>query len=199
MLGADVHARSAPKTDMNLKRVLFAASVLVVGVFLFWSSRTWGFKGDGKLRYLGPFRPSYELKLRAIPLGQPGEYRYSFRGLPSQSDINFVLYVVGKSTKDRQELEDLKMSMEATITNGSGELLCTVSGTPGGAPWGPERVKWVLESGPDEAAFWHDNCVHFQTHNKPLYTLVVRIRDVDPHAPNTALIPTLEGGGAELP
>jgi len=188
-----------------LRNLLLAGALLIGAAWLFWLSRTWGFEGDGRLSYLGPFRPSYRLVLPAIPLDKSATYRYRFRGIPSENDMNLTLYIVGKGyvaydSKDWQELENLKTVIEVTIMDGAG-IVCSASATPGGRPYPPGDTQlWVLTGGRfSEPGYWHKNCIHFKTVRRQAYNLVIRIKDVDPRSPKVALVPKLEGGGGELP
>ena len=164
----------------NPRRLACLGALLLGAAWLFWVSHTWGFKGDGRLRYLGPLRPSYRLTMPAIPLDKLAEYQYRFRGLPSENDMSFLLNIAGKRGRDRQELEILKTRIEASLTDSASHPVCTAFGVPGGAPWAEGQTeKWILETGPGHASFWHKNCVHFGTHHKQSYVLQVRIKDVD--------------------
>lgn len=184
----------------RVRKLFILGVVLVASGCIFWSSRTWQFQGDGRLTYLGPFRPSYELKLSAIPISKPGVYQYKFRGFPSEDDVNFSLNVDGATREQRPELDKLEIRIEASLTGqGNGEV-CRAWGVPGGAPWAADQTgKWMLETGPNDASYWHPNCSHFRTKRKEPYTLVVKIADVDAKALPRLLISTIEGGGSELP
>ncbi len=182
--------------------LLVKASPLFAG----WirSYHVWEFSGQGSISYLGPFRPSYRVVWAEIPLHKPGEYRYSFRGLPSEDNMNFSLEMPGRSnvdllSKEWQQLVNLKTLIEVTLTDSSGRIVCKASATPGGAPFAPgDTQKWVLQGG-GEVAYWHRNCLHFPTRYKSSYTLAIRIKDPDPRTPKALRIPKLEGGGMELP
>jgi hypothetical protein len=183
---------------MNLKWGLLAIPVVLIVSVLFWSSRTWGFKGDGRMTDHGPFRPSYEVKMPGIPLDQSGEYEYSFRGLPSEDDMGLRLYLTGKTNRNREELVGLRTWIDASVRDGSKGLLCSASGTLEASPFPPGK-NWVLSTGPDDAVFWNSKCNSVKTHPKQFYLLSIRIRDVDPRSPKATLVPTIEGGGIELP
>jgi len=183
-----------------VQRLLIVAGSLVVGAWVFWGSHTWRFQGDGSLRYLGPIRPSYRLIFPAIPSNKPETYRYRFHGFPSERDVNFSFRVVGGTAGNRRELETTKTRIDVNLTDRDGHEVCSASGVPGGAPWAENQGgRWILETGPNDANFWHPNCVHFQTHRSAYYTLTLNLTDVDFGASATVLIPTIEGGGSELP
>lgn len=129
--------------------LLVKASPLFAG----WirSYHVWEFSGQGSISYLGAFRPSYRVVWAEIPLHKPGEYRYSFRGLPSEDNMNFSLEMPGRSnvdllSKEWQQLVNLKTLIEVTLTDSSGRIVCKASATPGGAPFAPgDTQKWVLQ------------------------------------------------------
>jgi len=113
--------------------LLVKASPLFAG----WirSYHVWEFSGQGSISYLGPFRPSYRVVWAEIPLHKPGEYRYSFRGLPSEDNMNFSLEMPGRSnvdllSKEWQQLVNLKTLIEVTLTDSSGRIVCKASATP---------------------------------------------------------------------
>jgi hypothetical protein len=127
-------------------------------------------------------------------------FQYKFEGFPSEDDVNFSLRIVGGTAANRREFETLKARMQVNLTGSNGVRICSASGVPGGAPWDEnQNGRWMLETGPNEASFWHPDCVHFRTHRSESYTLTLSIGDVDPRSSATVLIPTLEGGGSELP
>jgi hypothetical protein len=182
------------------RKLLIAATLLVVGAWVSWASHTWRFQGDGRLRYRGPLRPSYRLTLPAILSNRTGTYQYRFQGFPSEGDVNFSLGVVGGTAANRREMETLKTRIEVNLTSGDGHQVCGASGVPGGAPWAENQGgRWMLETGPNDANLWHPKCVHFQIHRRDSYTLTINLTDVDSESSAPVLVPTIEGGGSELP
>ena len=62
-----------------------------------------------------------------------------------------------------------------------------------------EQKEWILMSGPNEAAYYHVNCLKKRLNPSDSYTLKLRVLAVDPQTPHIKLIPTLEGGQLDLP
>jgi hypothetical protein len=168
------------------------------------------FHGDGHFSG-GPFF-GYWIRLKPIPFHQVGEYVFHFRGMPNE-EMSLQLYAEGKGHENRPELTNLNTNLEALLVNEKGGVVCHAAGivpkesepcddckTPT-----EEELKarfqreWVLMSGPDEAAYWHENCLRMRLRPSDSYTLTLRIQPVDPKTPKINLIPTLEGGQLDLP
>jgi hypothetical protein len=58
---------------------------------------------------------------------------------------------------------------------------------------------WVLMSGQVKAGYWHYQCNFVRVSRFKSYDLMIRISDVGPGADRVMVIPTLKGGGTELP
>jgi len=130
----------------------------------------------------------YQIKMRAIPFNEPGEYVFHFREIPDGT-MSLLLYVEGKTGKDREELTDLHAGLDAIFTDQAGTVVCRASAKPGN---GPIDQVWALMSGYWGAAFWHSNCVHMPLKRSDSYTLILRVRDVDPNTPKINLLPVIE-------
>jgi hypothetical protein len=184
---------------MGQHRKLFtiALSILLFVACLYWLFLKWQFDGDGALRYLGPFEPSYRISMARVPLNQPGEYRYSFARLPAVEDMNFQLKVVGEGGGGLRKLEELKTRIDVNLTNGAGKGVCSVSGSLRPSENG---AKWVILSD-GYSVIYSVDCLHFSTRPRTSYILLIRVNDVDPDSPNALITPMLEGSGIkyELP
>lgn len=168
------------------------------------------FRGDGKFSG-GPVF-GYWIRMQKIPFSRPGEYRFHFRGMPNE-EMSLQLYAEGKSDDDRSELTNLNTHLEALLVDQQGHSVCHGIGI---VPIehdpcddckvlsdqeieAKRQKEWVLTSGPDDAAYWHENCLRMPLKPSAVYTLTIRIADVDPKTPRINLIPTLEGGQLDLP
>jgi hypothetical protein len=184
---------------MSRPRKVFtiALSILLFVACLYWLFTKWQFEGEGTLSYLGPFEPSYRISMARVPLNQPGEYRYSFQRLPAIKDMDFQLKVIGEGRDHLQGLEKLKTEIEVNLTDGAGKEVCSAAGSL--RPQGNEP-KWVILSD-GYSLIYSVNCLHFSTRRRTSYTLLIRVKDVDPDSPNALITPMLEGGGIkyELP
>jgi len=174
------------------KVLSIALCVLLVVLISYWSFLKWQFAGDGTIRYLGPFAPSYRIRMSRVPLNLPGEYRYRFRRLPAIRDMNVLLEVNGEK-KDLHELERLNTAIEVRFIDSAGKNVCMASGTLGP----PENHHWVILSD-GYAIIFSVDCLHLSTQSRMPYALLIRIQDVDPHSPVVSLTPILEGGGIKI-
>lgn len=166
------------------------------------------FRGDGKFSG-GPVF-GYWIRLEPIPFGQVGEYTFHFRGMPNE-EMSLQLYTEGESR--RSALTNLITQLEVTLSDQKGRVVCQGAGTvpKEGKPCDDckiptdkeiearEQKEWILMSAPDEAAYYHVNCLRVRLKPSDSYTLKLRILAVDPQTPHINLIPTLEGGQLDLP
>jgi len=127
--------------------------------------------------------------------------------------MSLQLYAEGESGDNRPELTNLNTQFEALLVDQNGRVMCQAAGIvpkenepcddcniPTDEEIKARREKeWVLMSGPDEAAYWHENCLRVQLKPSDSYTLRLRIQNIDPKTPRINLIPTLEGGQLDLP
>jgi hypothetical protein len=166
------------------------------------------FRGDGQFSG-GPVF-GYWIRLKAIPFGHAGEYSFHFRGMPNE-EMSLQLYTDGEY--DRSALTNLSTQLEAVLTDQKGRVVCAGAGVvpKEGEPCDDCKIptdkeiearrqkEWVLMSGPNEAAYYHVNCLNMRLKPSDSYTLKLRVLAVDPKPPPINLIPTLEGGQLDLP
>jgi hypothetical protein len=161
----------------------------VLTVYEFPSLR---FRGDALIRGGPGF--GYSIKMHRISLNRTGDYVFHFRRIPN-GDMSLLLYAEGKSGQDQEELTHLKVTMDASLVDQNGQVICKGAGMPGD---GQNEHIWVLMSGLD-AAFWHWNCVHMTLKNSASYMLTLRVQDPDPNAPEVVVNPVLESDHAVWP
>lgn len=176
------------------------------------------FRGDG--HFSGGPVFGYWIKLKPIPFYQAGEHVFRFRGVPRQ-EMSLQLYVEGTGEKKRAELTNLNTQLDARLVDQNGAVVCQASGIvptetdpdctdckdhpENCKPMTEEEIEaryqreWVLMSGGDEAAYWHANCLRMPLKPSKIYTLTLRVRNVDQKTPKINLVPTLEGGQLDLP
>ena len=130
----------------------------------------------------------YQIRMRAIPLNQPGVYEFHFRGIPD-GDMSLMLYADGKTGENREELTRFQTRIGAVLIDQHGNIICRASTTTG---TGQADQIWNLESSYQEAAFWNSNCLNMSLNRSASYTLTLGISDVDPKTPETKLLPVLE-------
>jgi hypothetical protein len=166
------------------------------------------FRGDGQFSG-GPVF-GYWIRLKPIPFGQVGEYTFHFRGMPDE-EMSLQLYSDGESA--RPALTNLTTQLEAILSDQKGRVVCHGTGVvpKEGEPCDDCKIptdkeiearrqkEWILMSGPNEAAYYHVNCLNMRLKPSDSYTLKLRVLAVDPKTPHINLIPTLMGGQLDLP
>lgn len=196
------------------KRILIGSVAVIASLCLADEYPAMRFRGDGKFSG-GPVF-GYWIRMQPIPFSRAGEYVFRFHGMPSE-EMSLQLHADGKGHDNRPELTNLSTRLEALLVNQNGRVMCQADGIVPmehdpcknccddcKAPTEEEnearfQKEWVLMSGPDEAAYWHENCLRVPLKPSDSYTLTLRILAVDPKTPKINLIPTLEGGQLDLP
>ena len=155
------------------------------------------YSGDGKLSDNLFLYPRYKLKFTEIPLNEVNEYHFHFKGAPHE-EMGLVLYVKGglADWDYRHSLVNFPASIDAKLTDGKGNVVCHASGRP--ADSNSDGV-WILMSGPGVAGYWHYQCNGFHVCTLGTYELIIRVAEVGSHAERVVVVPTLRGGGIELP
>ena len=144
--------------------------------------------------------PRYELRLPSISVDD--KYRsFTFTGVPSE-EMSLQLYIVD-ATLDKLEtpLAKLHTQITAQLFEEATHLtprraLCSATGSPAGASM---ESRWVVTGNHTFAALWHARCLRVPLSKKGRYTLTLDIAAVDSSSLAKVLVPTLEGGGYELP
>jgi hypothetical protein len=194
---------------LTTKKIVLS-TILALPLFLVFADEypALRFRGDGKFSG-GPVF-GYWIRLNAIPFRQAGEYSFHFRGMPNE-EMSLQLYTDGEY--GRSALTNLSTQLEAVLTDQKGRVVCEGAGVvpKEGEPCDDckiptdeqikarEQKEWILMSGPNEAAYYHVNCLNMRLKPSDSYTLKLRVLAVDPQTPHIKLIPTLEGGQLDLP
>lgn len=175
--------------------ILGALLLLILTTWSPWSALL--YHGDGKFSDELFFYPRYSVRFPEIQLNEPGERHFRFRGMPNE-EMSLILYFKADRAKwiNRQSLTSLPVAIEASLTDGKGNVVCHASGRPADA--NTDGV-WVLMSGPEEAGYWHYRCNFVRVSRFKAYDLMIRVADVGPGAAGVVVTPTLNGGGTELP
>jgi|SRR5215469_12705198 len=184
-----------------MKRVwLITLSFVVALLIMFWSVsyRPSQFKGGVALRDSGFFsHPRYHAQLGDLPLWKEGEYQFTVSGLPP-GPLDLKLQVLNSTDANRAGLTSLTTTVSVSMTDSSGKQVCEGSGSLSDAGT-REHSTWALASSSSQASFWHARCLQIPTSRFQTYIVRVRTSGVDPRSPRSTIIPTLEGGGIELP
>ncbi len=174
---------------------IVVAIALGAGVYWLMAYRATEFRGAGPMRDTGFFSYyRYHAPLGEFPFHSEGTHQFRFAGLPNEKMV-LQFYVPGYSTSNRAEIESLKTVLTAEITDQSGKLICTATGSPAA----PVPARWTLMSSPFEAAYWHDACADRPFARRTEYSLRVTVQNPEPRTPKVQLKAMLEGGGNELP
>ena len=184
------------RKKLLLTIVIAVLALLALGAWSPWVSLR--YYGDGKFSDRGFFSyPRYFVTFSDIQLSQTGEYHFHFRGLPNE-EMTLMLYVKDirvDTWADSAPLTNLKVNIEAVLTDDKGHLACHAEGSP--APSNGEE-NWVLTFG-GNAAYWHHRCNFVQVYPGRAYDLVIRVINVGQAVDKVVVTPELRGGGLELP
>jgi len=93
-------------------------------------------------------------------------------------------------------LETLTTRMAIRVEDQKGQLRCDASGFPAGK--GQEQA-FVTSTPVHAAGIWLMGCNDFSVKNCNPCSLTVTISNVAPHTPAIPIVPSIEGGGIELP
>jgi len=153
----------------------------------------WKYHGDGTIDDSGVISyPRYRAAFAPIQFNIPSQHRYSFRGFPG-SPAWVMLETPSAPLAD--SLEALQTHIEVAVVDDRGRVLCRGAGSPAGR----DAERWVVTSSQRAIGLWHMGCNGFGTGACKPCQLTVTISDVDPATPSIPLVPTLKGGGIELP
>lgn len=183
------------------KRVLISVPILIVVLVLtMWafSYHTFEFKGGIGIRDTGFFSsPRYHAQIGQIPLWKNGEYQFTVSGLPPDP-LDLSIEVLDATYRDTAQLTSMSTAMSVSVTDGSGQVLCTANGKLSDAQRRGLN-SWVLASSDASASFWHPRCQQLPISQSKTYTVKMALSGADDRAPRWVLMPVLQGGGNELP
>lgn len=165
----------------------FSTTAATVLVALLVACEVPRFEG-GELRNVGlPWYPRFIATFDPLPLDQPGEFSFVFRGFPS---VRAGVVLETPSRPDAQAIEVLSTRVELIVTDEAGAVRC--SGT--GSPAGEEPYRLVVWSNSGEArGLWHAGCNGVDVSFCEPCTLHVKVIGVDPRAPALFVRPALHG------
>ncbi len=170
---------------------LIVGSVLVSSCYVATHYSGWRYRG-GPLVNNGLFsRPRYEAPFPAIRFNVPGSYEYSFSRFPA--DDAFVMLRTPQPSA--AGIEGLTTRVRLRVFDANGRLTCDATGSPAGK--GNEQLIVSPEAG--VMGLWHTRCALLQLRTCNPCRLQIAIEQVDLATPAVLLIPTLRGGGYELP
>jgi hypothetical protein len=181
-------------TSRMLRRVgpLVVGCALISSCYVATHYSGWLYRG-GRLVNNGIFsRPRYEAQFPAIPLNVPGSYEYSFSRFPA-ADAHVMLAT--PSGPSIPSIERLTTIVRLRVVDESNQVLCDATGSPGGE----DNERLIVNSSKDVLGLWHKRCTALQLRTCNSCRLLISIGPVDPNTHGVLIIPTIQGGGIELP
>ncbi|WP_406696712.1 hypothetical protein V5E97_37570 [Singulisphaera sp. Ch08] len=150
------------------------------------------YQGDGTITDRGFWSyPRYRIRLPQMELAAGRPHVYRLRGLPPES-LYLTFEVVGRRLVDDEDFDAMRTGktwMAVTIADDRGRRVCSASGA---------LKEWVLTQSYQHASYWHDGCVRPELNERTAYTMTVTVGG-ESATPQLVIVPTLEGGGMELP
>jgi hypothetical protein len=134
--------------------------------------------------------PRYHARLQPVPLDKQAQYTVALSGLPSEH-MNLLFYVSGGNQAAREALQSVSAQLSVSLERAGAEPICSARGSLGSG--------WVLMSSISSAAFWQRACTDLPIRAEASYLLHLEVSPAGPNAAHLVLVPTLEGGGNELP
>jgi hypothetical protein len=165
------------------------------------------FRGGVEIQDFGLFSyPRYRAILGRLPLSQSRDYNFKVHGLPP-GPLDFTLQLDDFRENDRPLIASLSTSIAVSINDDSGKAVCSASGSLSDyAANGNRDGIWVLKGGisplpsPLRTELWNTDCLNLPISRFHAYNVAVKVTGEDQHSPvRIMLVPTLSGGGIELP
>jgi len=177
---------------MRRSAPLIVGCVLVSSCYVATHYDGWRYRG-GPLVNNGLFsRPRFEARFPAISFNVSGSYEYSFSRFPA--DDAYVMLATA-SEPSAASIERLTTKVRLRVIDPNGRLRCNATGSPAGK--GEEQL--IVNSSAGVIGLWHMRCALIQLRTCSPCRLQIAIEQVDLATPAVLLIPTLRGGGYELP
>ena len=172
--------------------LLLACSVLVSSCYVATHYNAWRYSG-GRLIDNGVLsRYRYEAQFADVPFNVPGTYTFTFSRFPG---TDAVVMLATPSEPPEESIQKLATQVQLRVVDQDGHVLCHAGGSPRGS--GDNRL--VVTSSKGVVGFWHTSCVHLELSVCNPCQLRVSVDAVDPATPELLLVPTVQGGGVELP
>lgn len=170
---------------------------LAAGVFLLtgyvWTHYAgWRYRGGPLIDHGLLGNPRYEAPFSGIPFDLGGSYSFSFTRFPG-GDAGVML--ITPRGLDPDAIERLGTRLRVRILDQRGNTICQGAGTPAV----PNQHQFIVTSSSDLVALYHPGCLRLNLQACNPCRLDVEIEAVDPSTPRVMLVPTLQGGGVDLP
>jgi hypothetical protein len=152
----------------------------------------WRYEG-GQIVNNGLFsRPRFEASFPAISFNAPGSYEYSFSRFPAE---DAYVMLMTPSEPAAESIKRLTTKVRLRVIDRNDQLKCDATGSPDRR--GDEQL--IVTSSVGVIGLYHIGCMHLKLRTCNPCRLQVTFVEVDPRTPAVALVPTLRGGGYELP
>jgi len=166
--------------------------LLAIGACYGWLHQAWRYQGgaiqdNGVISY-----PRFSATFAPIPFDRAGSRTYEFSRYPADQAVVFLKM---GSPQRADALEPLTTRMTVSVRDRRG-FRCQATGYPAGRS---DEQAFVTASPVYATGIWLLGCNPVSVAGCNPCTLSVEISDVDPRTPRLDLIPSLEGGGIELP
>ena len=186
---------SGRMTSQRLRRFgsLIAVCMLVSSYYVATHYEGWRYQG-GQIVNNGLFsQPRFEAPLASVPFNVPGTYEFSFSHFPAD-DATVMLTTPSAPSED--SIEGLTTEVRIRVIDQNSRIKCDGAGRPRRGQ-GPRQ--WVVTSSAGVIGLWHWACTCLQLRACAPCRVEITVGPVDPATPAMLLIPTLSGGGLELP
>jgi hypothetical protein len=169
-----------------------AVAAVVASYALLYPAR--GYQGDGTIHDSGVVSfPRFRVEFLPMALDEPATRSFRFRRFPGNPASVFIQTPTEPAP---EAIEQLVTSVTIRITDQDGSVVCSGTGFPAGRD-GDRLV--VTSGGPGVLGLWHAGCVDVSVVSCDPCTLEVSVANIDPATPSISVVPTLQGGGIELP
>jgi hypothetical protein len=172
--------------------VLTVALVACAGCYVALH-QAWRYEGgpiidNGVISY-----PRFAASFHPVPFNREGTYAFVFRRFPAE---RAVIMLHTPTAPRRQQLESLTTTISMSVKDQDSVFRCRAVGSPAGGGVGQA----FIASGPIYATgIWLMPCNGVSLAGCQPCTLSVTLGAIDPATPAVPLVPSLEGGGVELP
>jgi hypothetical protein len=171
---------------------LIVGCVVVSSCYVATHYEGWRYRG-GPLVNNGLFsRPRYEARFPAISFNVPGSYEYSFSRFPADDAYVMLATPTGPPVAS---IESLTTMVRLRVADTNGHVRCDAIGSPAGK--GKDEL--IVNSSAGAIGLYHLNCGSVELRTCNPCRLQIAISQVDTATPSLLIVPTLRGGGYELP
>jgi hypothetical protein len=177
---------------MRRLRPLVAGCALISSCYVATHSSGWAYRG-GPLVNNGLFtRPRFEGRFPPIPLNVPGTYEYRFSRFPAHDAL---VMLSTPSSPSVASIEQLTTRVRLRVADQNNQVLCDATGSPGGKG----DAQLIVTSSAGVMGLYHIRCTLLRLQACNPCRLTIAIGRVDPSSPGVLLVPSVQGGGLELP